>query len=124
MGTETVLIVEDDPEVRAVVVRHVGSMGYRLLEAADAAEALAIMERAEPIDLLFTDVVLPGGMSGRELAEEAQRRRPGLKVLFTSGYTSSAIVHHGRLDEGVDLLSKPYKRAELAVKLREVLERE
>lgn len=77
----------------------------------------------ETIHLLFTDVVLPGGMSGRELVEEAQRRRPDLKVLFTSGYTSNAIVHHGRLDEGVDLLSKPYKRADLARKLREVLER-
>jgi CheY-like chemotaxis protein len=122
-GDETLLIVEDDPQVRAVVVRHLGSMGYRLLEAGDAAAALAILATPETIHLLFTDVVLPGGMSGRELAEEARCLRPGLRVLFTSGFTSNAIVHHGRVDEGVDLLSKPYRRADLARKLREVLER-
>ena len=123
-GDETILVVEDEPEVRAVVMHHVGGMGYQLLEAADATAALSILATPQTIHLLFTDVVLPGGMSGRELAEEARRIRPGLKVLFTSGYTSDAIVHHGRLDDGVDFLAKPYKRAELAQKLREVLERE
>jgi CheY-like chemotaxis protein len=99
-------------------------MGYRLLEAADAMAALALLATPQRIHVLFTDVVLPGGMSGRELADEARRLRPELKVLFTSGYTSDAIVHHGRIDEGVDFLGKPYKRADLARKLREVLERE
>jgi PAS domain S-box-containing protein len=124
VGHETILIVEDEPEVRAVVARHLGDMGYRLLEAADAMAALALLATPQRIHVLFTDVVLPGGMSGRELADEARRLRPELKVLFTSGYTSDAIVHHGRIDEGVDFLGKPYKRADLARKLREVLERE
>jgi CheY-like chemotaxis protein len=123
-GKETILIVEDHPDVRATVVAQLGRMGYRLFEAANAADALALLERPEPVDLLFTDVVLPGGMSGRELAEVVRRLWPDLKVLFTSGYTSNAIVHQGRLDEGVDLLTKPYKRADLAHKVRQVLDRE
>jgi PAS domain S-box-containing protein len=123
-GHETILVVEDDPEVQAVVVQRLRYMGYPILEAGTAADALAILRTPDLIDLLFTDVVLPGGMSGRELADEARRLRPGLKVLFTSGYTSDAIVHGGRVDEGVDFLGKPYKRADLARKVREALERE
>jgi PAS domain S-box-containing protein len=123
-GKETILIVEDDPDVRAVAARHVRDMGYRLLEAANAADALAVIEGPEAIDLLFTDMVLPGGMSGLELSEQARRRRPGLKVLLTSGYARDTIGQDGRLDEGLDLLSKPYRRLDLAHRLRQVLERE
>jgi PAS domain S-box-containing protein len=121
---ETILIVEDDPDVRAVAARHLGDMGYHLLEAAGSADALALVASEEPIHLLFTDVVLPGGMSGRELAEEARRRRPDLRVLLTSGYTPDTIANRGHLDEGVDLLDKPYKRADLARKIRQALERD
>ena len=122
-GEETVLVVEDDVLVRESVVRRIESLGYRTLVASSAAEALAVLAANPGIDLLFTDVVLPGGSNGRLLANTAMRLYPSLRVLFTSGYTEDAMVHHGRLDPGVLLLSKPYRRAELARLLRLALER-
>ncbi len=118
---EHILAVEDDTLVRDQVVALLDGMGYRVTSAASGADAMRIIQGDEAIDLLFTDVIMPGGMNGRQLAEAACALRPGLRVLFTSGYTENAIVHHGRLDPGVQLLSKPYRRAELAAKVRKVL---
>jgi PAS domain S-box-containing protein len=120
-GDETVLIVEDDALVRKYVITQITSLGYATLEAPNAAEALKIIENGATIDLLFTDIIMPGSMNGRQLADEALRRRPALKVLFTSGYTENAIMHHGRLDAGVLLLAKPYRKYELARMLRTAL---
>ncbi len=120
-GTETILVVEDDEKVRATVVDMLTSLGYRVLKAKDAQSAFAIVESGAPMDLLFTDVVMPGPMRSTELAKRAKERLPGLAVLFTSGYTDNAIVHGGRLDHGVDLLSKPYTREALARKIRHCL---
>lgn len=120
-GVEKILIVEDDALVRQYVVTQIKSLGYTALEAANAAEALTIIDADKNIDLLFTDVIMPGAMNGRQLADEAGRRRPDLKTLFTSGYTENAIVHHGRLDSGVLLLAKPYRKSELAKMLRTAL---
>jgi CheY-like chemotaxis protein len=94
------------------------SLGYRTIEAANAADALVVVDGGTPLDLLFTDVIMPGGMNGPALAAETTKRRPGIKVLFTSGYTENAIVHHGRLDPGVLLLAKPYRKADLARMIR------
>jgi PAS domain S-box-containing protein len=116
-GAETIFVVEDDAVVRNFVVSQLRSLGYRTIDAADGHAALDIVARGEPFDLLFTDVVMPG-MSGRELADIVAKLRPGLKVLYTSGYTENAIVHHGRLDEGLLLLAKPYRKAELAEMVR------
>ena len=123
-GSETVLVVEDDEEVRGTVVDLLGDLGYRVLKARDAQSALAIVESGVPIDVLFTDVVMPGPVRSPELARRAKERLPGLAVLFTSGYTENAIVHGGRLDEGIELLSKPYTREALARKIRHVLRNE
>ena len=120
-GDESILIVEDDALVREYVVTQVSRFGYRTLAAGNAAEALAIVDGPERIDLLFTDVIIPGGMNGRQLATEALKRRAGLKVLYTSGYTENAIVHHGRLDPGVLLLPKPYLSSDLARMIRTAL---
>ncbi len=117
-GNETILVVEDDPLVRAYVTTQLQSLGYATLSAANGAEALAIAAGGAAFDLLFTDVIMPGGMNGRQLAAEMMRRRPALKVLFTSGYTENAIIHHGRLDSGVLLLAKPYRKLDLARMLR------
>jgi PAS domain S-box-containing protein len=123
-GSETILVVEDDEAVRTLVVRNLESLGYRILEAADAPQATEILGGDEHIDLLFTDVVLPGGKTGRQLAEEGRALRPDMRVLFTSGYTQNSIVHQGKLDAGVHLLSKPYRREDLGCKVREVLDME
>ncbi len=120
-GDEFILLVEDDALVREYVVTQISRFGYHTLAASNAAEALAIIDSGARIDLLFTDVILPGGMNGRELATEALKRRPGLKVLYTSGYAENALVHHGRLDVGVLLLPKPYISSELARMLRTAL---
>jgi signal transduction histidine kinase/CheY-like chemotaxis protein len=120
-GEERILVVEDDGMVRNYVVAQLSSLGYQTLSAANAIEALALLDKGEAFDLLFTDVIMPGGLNGRQLADEVLRRRPTVKVLFTSGYTENAIVHHGRLDHGVALLNKPYRKADLAYKIREVL---
>jgi signal transduction histidine kinase/CHASE3 domain sensor protein len=117
-GVETILVVEDDNLVRNFVTAQLQSLGYKTVAAPDARTALALVELGEPFDLLFTDVVMPGGMSGRQLAEEVAKRRPGVKVLYTSGYTDNAVVHHGKLDEGVLLLTKPYRRNQLADMIR------
>jgi signal transduction histidine kinase/FixJ family two-component response regulator len=123
-GHETVLVVEDDALVRGYVMTQIKSLGYRTLSATNAAEALALIDGDAPIDLLFTDIVMPGGMNGRQLSDEACKRRAGLKVLFTSGYTENAIVHHGRLDPGVLLLAKPYRKQQLAQMIRAALSAE
>jgi signal transduction histidine kinase len=120
-GDESILIVEDDALVREYVVAQISRLGYDTLAASNGAEALAIINGPERIDLLFTDVIMPGSMNGRQLAIEAQKRRPKLKVLFTSGYTENAIVHHGRLDAGVLLLPKPYISYDLARLIRTAL---
>jgi PAS domain S-box-containing protein len=119
-GNETILVVEDDKLVRNYVLTQLHSLGYVTLNAATAAEALAITRAGQPFDLLFTDVIMPG-KNGRQLAEEIQKLRPGLKVLFTSGYTENAIIHHGRLDEGVLLLAKPYRKSDMAIMIRRAL---
>ena len=120
-GSETILVVEDDEDVRGTVVDLLSELGYRVLRAKDAQSALAIVESGVPIDLLFTDVVMPGPLGSPELARKARERLPNIAVLYTSGYTDNAIVHGGRLDEGVDLLSKPYSREAMARKIRQVL---
>ncbi|MBU2338630.1 MAG: PAS domain-containing protein [Alphaproteobacteria bacterium] len=121
-GSETVLVVEDEEAVRDVTVSLLTELGYKVLKAKDADSGLAIIESGAPIDLLFTDVVMPGRLKSRDLARKAKERLPTLGVLFTSGYTENSIVHGGRLDPGVNLLSKPYTREALARKIRQVLE--
>ncbi|ESR26969.1 Multi-sensor hybrid histidine kinase [Lutibaculum baratangense AMV1] len=122
-GTETVLVVEDDESVRQTAVEMLTDLGYTVLEAEDGQSALEILESGAEIDLIFTDVVMPGPVRSVDLADRARTILPGVAVLFTSGYTRHAIDHEGRLDPGVDLLSKPYPREELARKVREVLDR-
>jgi CheY-like chemotaxis protein len=117
-GTETILVVEDDAMVRRYVMTQIQGLGYATLEAANAPDALRIIDDTPGIDLLFTDVIMPGAMNGRQLVDEALKRRPGLKTLYTSGYTENAIVHHGRLDSGVLLLAKPYRKSDLARMIR------
>ncbi|WP_374445278.1 ATP-binding protein [Stella sp.] len=119
-GSEAILVVEDTAEVRRLIVDGLAALGYRVTTAQSGAAALGCLEGAR-FDLLLTDVMLPGGMNGRELAEEARRRQPGLAVLYTSGYTENAIVHHGRLDPGVRLLRKPFRQADLARMVRVAL---
>jgi PAS domain S-box-containing protein len=121
-GKESVLIVEDDALVLNYVVAQFQSLGYAAHTATNATEGLAIIDRGVGIDLLFTDVMMPGGMNGRQLADTALKRRPSLKVLFTSGYTENAMVHHGRLDPGVLLLPKPYRKSDLARMVRSALD--
>jgi CheY-like chemotaxis protein len=118
---ETILVVEDDALVRGYVIAQLGGLGYRTLVASDGAAALALVDQGAEFDLLFTDVIMPGGINGRQLADAVAARRPGMKVLYTSGYTDDAIVHEGHLDPGVALLRKPYRKADLAQKIREVL---
>ena len=118
---EVVLAVEDSDDVRAFSVASLSELGYRVLEAADAATALTILETDQPIDLLFTDIVLPD-MSGRALVERAIAVRPDLKVLFTTGYSHDAVIHQGRLDAGVQLISKPFTFDQLAARVRDTLD--
>ena len=120
-GNETVLVVEDDAKVRETVVDLLSGLGYAVLKANNAEQALAVIESGVHIDLLFTDVVMPGSVRSTEMVRRAVQTLPALKVLYTSGYTQNAIVHGGRLDPGVELLSKPYSRQQLAFKLRHVL---
>jgi signal transduction histidine kinase len=121
-GQEKILVVEDDKLVRDYVLTQLHSLGYATLNAANGAEALAIVEAEKEFDLLFTDVIMQGAMNGRQLANALQKRKPGLKVLFTSGYTEDAIIHHGRLDSGVLLLAKPYRKSDMAAMIRKALD--
>jgi PAS domain S-box-containing protein len=120
--SEVILVVEDEEMVRTAAVSMLRGMGYTCVHANDAAAALAMIESGVKVDLLFTDVVMPGPVGSRELAERAQALHPGLPVLFTSGYSQDVIVHHGRLDEGVQLLSKPYQKEDLARRVRALLD--
>ena len=117
---ETVLVVEDDPDVRAYVAETLSTLNYQVKQAADAEAAIDILNDPSPIDLLLTDVVMPG-MNGRVLADKALQRRPGLKVLYMTGYSRNAIVHQGRLDPGVSLIQKPFSQNVLAKRIRKIL---
>jgi PAS domain S-box-containing protein len=122
-NAETILVCEDDDDVRAYSVEALRELGYRVLEAHDGPSALRLLERQEGrVDLLFTDVVLPAGMTGADVARAARVIQPGLKILFTTGYARNAIVHHGRLDPGVQLLTKPFTYADLAGRIRDMLD--
>jgi CheY-like chemotaxis protein len=119
---ETILVVEDDTNVRAFTVEILLELGYKVLPAPDAANGLRLLDAHREIAALFTDVGLPGGMNGRQLADEAKRRRSALKVLFTTGYARNAIVHHGQLDPGVELIPKPFTFAMLGTRMRRLLD--
>ncbi|MDP1931220.1 MAG: ATP-binding protein [Gammaproteobacteria bacterium] len=121
-GTERILVVEDDELVRRHTVESLRRLGYTVTDCADGPEAMAHLDSGEVFDMLLTDVVLAGGMSGKRVAIEALARAPTLKLLYMSGYTENAIVHHGRLDRGVALLSKPFRLVDLARKVRDVLD--
>jgi CheY-like chemotaxis protein len=120
---ETILVVEDDKDVRSYAVSILRELGYRIFEAEDAKSALSIIEREPTIQLLFTDLGLPGGMDGRALRLRALEMKPSLKVLITTAYAGKALVHDGRLDVGIDLISKPFTFRALAARVREVFDR-
>jgi PAS domain S-box-containing protein len=121
-STQTILVVEDNDLLLASVTVTLREHGYRVLEASSGATALQLLDAdGEKIDLLFTDIVLPGGINGRQLADEARRRRPDLLVLFTTGYTRNAILHQGRLDPGIELIGKPFTYAALIGKIQRLL---
>ncbi len=117
-----VLVVEDDADLRTLIVRMLKALGYRVHEASSGAVALAVLPTLSQLDLLLTDVVLPGGMGGRELMQAVTRERPGLPVLYMSGYAENAIFHHGRLDEGIQLLQKPFRMVGIARAVRDAME--
>jgi CheY-like chemotaxis protein len=119
---ETVLVLEDDEDVRTYSVDILRELGYRVIEAHDGPAALRLLDQNPRVDLLFTDVVLPGGMTGAQVAAQARATRPKLKVLFTTGYARNAIIHHGRLDKGVHLITKPFSFEDLAAKVRDILD--
>jgi signal transduction histidine kinase/CheY-like chemotaxis protein len=120
---ETILIVEDDSELRSYLADALRGLGYHVLTAPHAASALSILEHSSvKLDLVLTDVVMPG-MNGRELARRAEEIRPGIRVLYMTGYSRNAVVHHGRLDEGVELLQKPITQSELAARVRDMLDK-
>jgi PAS domain S-box-containing protein len=121
IGQERVLVVEDEPDVRDTVTATLADLGYTVFAAGGPEEALALLAQ-QPVELIFTDVVMPGEMSSPEMARRARLLQPEVKVLFTSGYTENSIVHNGRLDEGVELIGKPYKREQLAKRLRRLLD--
>ena len=121
-GQETILVVEDDKPILQQITAQLSGLGYKVITATSGAPALEILRERSDINLLFTDVILPGGMNGQQIAESAQIIQPGIKVLYTSGYSENAIIRDGRLDPGVELLSKPYRRSELAMKVRKVLD--
>lgn len=119
---ETVLVLEDDDDVRASSIEMLRELGYNVIEAHDGPAALRVLEQQPRVDLLFTDVVLPGGMTGAQVAAQARATRPSLKVLFTTGYARNAIIHQGRLDKGVQLITKPFSFDDLAAKVRDILD--
>ena len=120
-GDETILVVEDDADVLSVAVSGLQDLGYDVKTATNASDALDVLRRTAKIDVLFSDVVMPGGMNGAQLAVEARRIRPELKVLLTSGYTASALTEDHGLSGRLEVLRKPYRREELATKLRLVI---
>jgi PAS domain S-box-containing protein len=120
-GTETILVVEDDLAVQSTVVEMLKSLGYNVLRADNADNALAVLKAGVHCDLLFTDVVMPGPLKSTDLARQAKNLLPAIEILYTSGYTQNAIIHGGRLDPGVQLLSKPYRREDLALKIHQML---
>lgn len=120
---ETVLVIDDEPTVRMLIVEVLEDAGYRALQAADGPSGLALLRSDSPIDLLITDVGLPGGMNGRQVADAARETRPDLKVLFVTGYAENAAVGNGLLDTGMEVLTKPFVMAELAARIREMIER-
>ncbi|HUH93804.1 MAG TPA: PAS domain S-box protein [Casimicrobiaceae bacterium] len=119
---ETILLVEDEDDVRTFTANVLDEQGYRVLTARDASSALAVLASSPQVDLLFTDVGLPNGIDGRQLVDEARKRWPNLKVLFTTGYARTALMHHGRLDPGIELIVKPFSQASLAKRIRKVLD--
>jgi CheY-like chemotaxis protein len=121
-GNEKILIVEDDPYVRSHAISSLESVGYRVIVASDGPEALTLLRGGAEPELLFTDLVMPGGMNGWELAAKAREIRPKLKVLYTSGYPLESLIDRGESDPGAHMLSKPYRVAELARLVREVLD--
>ena len=116
------LVVEDDPDVRDLTVHMFTDLGYDTVEAADGKQALEILQSTPVNDLLFTDVVLPGGMSGAEIAREASRRFPGIKILFTSGYADNVLARFGQTDAGVHLINKPFRKRDLEQQVRVALD--
>lgn len=120
-GTEQILVVDDDDAIRAIAVRQLTSLGYRVMAAPGGAEALELLRHVRDIDLLFVDVMMPDGMGGREVAEKARALRPGLKVLFASGYFEGALVGRGEIEEASEFLVKPYRKKDLAQKVQQVL---
>ena len=123
-GNEAILVVEDHDDLRAYSSGVLRDMGYQVFEAADGASAIGFLESSRSIDLLFTDVILPDGLTGKNIADHARRLHPTIKVLFTTGYTRNAIVHNGRLDAGINLLGKPFTFRSLAEKVRKILDEE
>ena len=121
-GRESILLVEDDDGVRAFTTEALRELGYRVADASSGKAALSILDDAPAVDLLLTDVVMPGDCNGRELADEAVRRRPGLRVLYMTGYSRDALSRNGRLNPGVHLLGKPFSLDELAAKVRSRLD--
>jgi CheY-like chemotaxis protein len=122
-GVETILIVEDEEDVRSATSELLSALGYQILEARDADHALAVLEQAPPIDLLFTDVIMPGKTSSLELAEQVRRKCPEAQVLFTSGYAEGVLVHQGKLDPSISLLHKPYNADVLSARIRHLMRR-
>jgi PAS domain S-box-containing protein len=120
--SRAILVVEDDAEVRAATTATLAELGYAPLEAGEAESALAMLEGGLTVDLVFSDVVMPGPLKTRDFAERVRALRPDLPILFTSGYTENAVVHHGRLEEGVNLISKPYAKSELARRIAQLLD--
>ncbi len=119
--TQTVLVVEDDADARATLAAMVTELGYRVLEAENGASALPLLEQQRPVDILLSDVIMPGGMSGLDLAKAAHKRRPDLKVLFVSGYDRAAIAQATRYDDSLRLLNKPFSLTDLARELSALL---
>ena len=119
---QVVLVVEDDHRVRNLAVKAITALGYRVCEAEDGASALETIDKITDIDIMLTDVILPGGVSGGDLAREVAVRRPEIRIVYTSGYSAAAIATDGRLDPGVELLSKPYRRDDLAMALRRAVD--
>jgi CheY-like chemotaxis protein len=116
-----VLVVEDDEAVLAMAIESLEDLGYRVLVAHNGPDALEIVKSVENIDILFSDIVMPGGINGAELAAEARRLRPSIKVLLTSGYTGAALAREHGLPADVPVLGKPYRRDELAARLRVII---